>query len=106
MFGNEIFEAVNEFKKIGKVLKHPKFHYRNPVTGEFPEKEINPIRLKMMLRERGFEIAFIPYFYAASLNNIEMLIKRLSYLIGKYLSIFQLFLTPGFTLIGVKKERI
>lgn len=106
MFGEEIFEAIEEFEKIGEISKRSKFHYRNPVTGEFSEREINPIRLKVMLTERGFEIAFVPYFYAASPSNTEMFIKRLLYLIGKYLSVSQLFLTPGFTLLGVKKERV
>jgi len=106
LYGDEIYEAVIEFERTGKISKHPEFPYRNPITGEFPEREINPIKLKVMLRERGFEIAFIPFFPAASFSNIEMIIKSLFYLIGKHLSFFQLFFTPGFALLGVKKESV
>jgi hypothetical protein len=74
------------------------------MTGEFPEREINPFELKMMLIRRGFEASFIPYFYAESFKNAEMIVKRLFYLMGRYLSIFHLFLTPGFALLGIKKR--
>ncbi len=105
MFGNEIFEAAGKFEKTGRIPARPKFRYRNPVTGEFPEREINPIRLKVMLREKGFETAFIPYFYTTSFSDTEMMVKRLFYVIGRYLSIFHLFLTPGFAILGVKGSK-
>ena len=103
MFGNEIFEAVEKFEKTGKIPARPKFRYRNPMTGEFPEREINPFRLKTMLIKRGFEASFIPYFYSESFSGTEMMIKRFFYLMGRYVSIFHLFLTPGFALLGIKK---
>jgi len=102
MFGNEIFEAISEFEDIGKISKLPKFPYRNPMTGEFPEREVNPFNLKMMLMKKGFEVSFIPYFYSETFKDKEMIIKRFYYLMGKYISIFNLFLTPGFTLLGIK----
>ena len=104
MFGNEIFEAVEKFEKTGRIPARPKFRYRNPMTGEFPEREINPFKLKMILIKRGFEVSFVPYFYAESFKNAEMIVKRLFYLMGRYLSIFHLFLTPGFALLGIKKR--
>jgi ubiquinone/menaquinone biosynthesis C-methylase UbiE len=104
LFGNEIFEAVKEFERIGKISKRPEYRYRNPKTGEFPEREINPFELKRMLMKRGFEVSFIPYFYSQSCRNIEMIIKRFYYLLGKYISIFHLFLTPGFALLGRKRR--
>jgi SAM-dependent methyltransferase len=106
MFGDEIFEAIREFEKIGEVSKRPKFRYRNPMTGEFPEREINPFDLKMMLIKRGFKVSFIPYFYSESLRDKEMIIKRIYYLMGKYISIFHLFLTPGFALLGIKRRLV
>ena len=104
MFGNEIFEAVEKFEKTGRIPARPKFRYRNPMTGEFPEREINPFRLKMMLIKRGFEASFIPYFYSESFSGTEMMIKRFFYLMGRYISIFHLFLTPGFAILGEKKR--
>ena len=104
MFGNEIFEAVEEFKEKGKICNRPKFRYRNPITGEFPEREINPFDLKMMLIKRGFKASFIPYFYSESFSDIEMIIKRFYYLMERYIPILHLFLTPGFALLGIKKR--
>lgn len=103
MFGEEIFSAVKEFEKDGKMPHKPIFPYRNPITGEFPEKEINPFRLGGLLKKRGFEVSFTPYFYSESLGNIEMIVKRLYYLMEKYVTILHLFLTPGFALLGIKK---
>ncbi len=104
MFGNEIFEAIREFEETGEISKPPNFPYRNPMTGEFPEKEINPFDLKIMLTKKGFKVSFIPYFYSESYRDREMIIKRFYYLMGKYLSIFHLFLTPGFALLGIKER--
>jgi len=104
MFGNEIFEAIREFEEKGEISKPPKFLYRNPITGEFPEREINPFDLKMMLMKKGFKVSFIPYFYSESFRDKEMIIKRFYYLMGKYISIFHLFLTPGFALLGIKER--
>ena len=104
MFGNEILEAVEEFEKIGKIPIKPEFRYRNPITGEFPEREMNPVALKRMLLNRGFKVAFIPYFYAGSFKDLEMIVKRLYHVLGRYLSFFHLFLNPGFALLGVKEK--
>ncbi len=103
LFGKEIFEAVREFEETGRISKRPKIRYRNPITGEFPEKEINPFEIKMMLMKKGFKVYFIPYFYSESFRDMEMIIKRFYYLMGKYLSTLHLFLIPGFTLVGIKE---
>ena len=106
MFGGEIFEAVREFEETGKISKRPEFSYRNPMTGEYPEKEINPFLLKKTLQRVGFEVSFIPHFYSESFRNFEMTVKRFYYWIEKYLPIAHLFLSPGFALLGVKKKHI
>jgi hypothetical protein len=104
MFGDEIFEAAREFEESGVISKGPKFRYRNPMTGEFPEKEFNPFTLKGMLEKTGFEVSFVPYFYSASMSDIEMTVKRFLYWMEKYLPIGHLFLTPGFVLLGMKRR--
>jgi ubiquinone/menaquinone biosynthesis C-methylase UbiE len=104
MFGEEIFKAVEDFEKNGKVANKPAFRYRNPITGEYPEKEINPFTLKKLLRGVGFEVSFIPYFYSESFKCLEMAAKRFYYCVEKYLPIAHLFLSPGFALLGVKKK--
>jgi len=106
MFGDEIFKAVHEFEKSGVISERPKFRYRNPMTGEFPEKELNPFTLKCMLEKIGFEVSFIPHFYSASFGDIEMTVKHLLYWIERYIPIGHLFITPGFALLGIKRSRI
>lgn len=104
--GNEIFEAIQEFEKSGLISERPQFRYRNPMTGEFPEKELNPFTLKCMLEKIGFKVSFIPHFYSASFGDIEMTVKHLLYWIERYIPIGHLFLTPGFALLGIKRSRI
>jgi ubiquinone/menaquinone biosynthesis C-methylase UbiE len=106
MFGDEIFKAVEDFEKNGKVVNKPAFPYRNPTTGEYPEKEINPFSLRKLLEGAGFEASFIPYFYSSSFCTIEMTVKRLSYWIEMCVPIGHLFLIPGFALLGRKRSHI
>ncbi len=104
MFGVEILQAVRDFKETGKISKRPKFRYRNPITGEFPEKEINPFSFKKILERLEFEVSFVPHFYSESFRDFEMAVKRLYYLAEKHLPMAHLFLSPGFALLGVKKR--
>ena len=104
MFGDEIYRAVNEFKNDGVISERPKFRYRNPVTGEFPEREINPFSLKEMMKRVGFDVSSIPHFYSESFRDYEHAVKRLYYLLERYLPIIPLFLSPGFALLGLKKR--
>lgn len=104
LFGNEIFEAIMEYEKTGEISKCPEFRYRNPMTGEYPEREINPFSLRMMLQKAGFEVSFIPHFYSESFRNIESAIKRFYHWIEKYFPIVHLFLIPGFALLSKKKN--
>ena len=67
-------------KKVERVVNKPTFPYRNPITGEYPEKEINPFSLRKLLEGAGFEVSFIPYFYSSSFSDLEMTVKRFSYL--------------------------
>jgi SAM-dependent methyltransferase len=104
MFGEEIFKAVEDFEKNGKIPNKPIFRYRNPITGEYPEKEINPFALKKMLKRVGFDVSFVPHFYSQSFRDLEMAVKRFYYLAEKYLPVIHLLLSPGFALLGVKKR--
>lgn len=104
MFGEDIFKAVEDFEKKRKIPNKPMFPYRNPITGEYPEKEINPITLKHMLEKKGFEVSFTSHFYSSSFSTIEMTVKRLFYWMEKCIPIGHLFLTPGFALLGIKRS--
>jgi len=56
MYGNEIFEAVNEFEETDRMSHRPEFRYRNPITGEFPKNEINPLKFRTLLKTKGFDV--------------------------------------------------
>jgi len=106
MVGEEILRAVEDFEKSGKITHKSVFPYRNPMTGEYPEKEINPFSLKWVLQEIGFEVSFIPHFYSKSFRDLELTAKRFFYWIVKYIPIGHLFLSPGFALLGIKGNHI
>jgi len=102
----EVSKAVEDFEKNGKIANKPIFPYRNPITGEYPEKEINRFSFKKLLEGVGFEAFFIPHFYPESFRNLEMAVKRFYYWAEKYLLIARLFLSPEFALLGVKKSSV
>lgn len=63
MYGREIYRAVKEYIETGRIIKKPNFKFRSPVTGEYPEFEFNPLKLKRNLENFGFEAKLIrPYF--------------------------------------------
>lgn len=102
MYGTEMIEAVKEFENNGKIIPRPEFPYRNPVTGEYPEKEINPFMIKKELKKLGFKASFVPYFYPGTFNDFEMIVKTIFFWIEKYLPKIHLFLSPGFAVLGIK----
>jgi len=102
MYGSEIIEAVKRFEINRKTIEKPNFSYRNPLTGEYPEKEINPFIFRKNLKTFGFKVAFVPYFYPGPLNNYEMAIKTFFFYIDKCLPTVHLFLNPGFAILGKK----
>lgn len=102
MVGEEIFKAVEDFERNGKITHKSVFPYRNPITGEYPEKEINPCSLKGTLQKTGFEVSFIPHFYSESFADLEAAAKRFLYWMEKYLPVAHLFFSPGFALLGIK----
>lgn len=103
MYGSELLKAVMEYENDGKTISKPEFPYRNPVTGEYPEKEINPFMFKRELKKLGFKVALVPYFYPATFNDFEMAAKTIFFWIEKCLPKVHLFLVPGFAILGIKK---
>ena len=102
MYCNEIIEAVKKFENNGKTIHKPKFPYRNPMTGEYPEREIDPLIFKKNLKKLGFKVSFVPYFYPGAFNSFEIAVKTSFFWIDKYLPIGHLFLNPGFAILGTK----
>jgi len=45
LYGDAIRKIVEEYLKTGKIMQYPYFKYRNPLTGEYPEMEFNPMEI-------------------------------------------------------------
>lgn len=57
MIQPEIEQAVAEYKRTGKLPKPDKFRWcRNPETGEYSERLLDPWELKQWLKDAGFEV--------------------------------------------------
>jgi SAM-dependent methyltransferase len=55
MIATEIAEACKEFKSSGKLPTKPRFSWcRNPETGEYAERLLDPFELRDMLKRAGF----------------------------------------------------
>lgn len=98
---NEIIKAVPILLN-GKRIKKPKFKYRNPLTGEYPEREINPLRLKKQLEKYGFKIKITKFFYPPY-RGVKGIAKRLIIPILKEFSYPLVFMYHFFIMIGKKK---
>lgn len=61
MWGKQIFKAVRDYLKQGKISWKPSFKYRQPEDGMYPERQINPYKLAHRLREMGFKTKVVPY---------------------------------------------
>jgi 2-polyprenyl-3-methyl-5-hydroxy-6-metoxy-1,4-benzoquinol methylase len=55
MWGEEIYNAVEAFIKGERIETCPAFKYRNPKTGEFPERDFNPFQLRKTIEQIGFK---------------------------------------------------
>jgi SAM-dependent methyltransferase len=98
MYGREILQAAEEFLSKGTISNKPKFKFRNPLTGEFPEFEINPFRLKRMLNNNGFICKIIGPFLSSDYSGLKGGIKRILSRILKIYPILSFFLSPTFRL--------
>ena len=63
LWGQQIFDAVDEYLTTGKTTHRATFKWRNPRTGEYPELELNPFVLVSKLRALEFKAKIIPTFW-------------------------------------------
>lgn len=54
MWGQEIFNAVEEFLNTRNIIRST-FKYRNPESSEYSERDFNPFQLKRIVEEMGFK---------------------------------------------------
>lgn len=60
MWGDQIIAGVEEFRRTGRIANKPGFHYRDPITGVFPEFPFNPYTLGKYIEDHGFEASLRP----------------------------------------------
>ena len=110
LYGNQIAAAVEEYLREGRVLNKPRFGYRNPETGEYPEFEFNPFRLKGRLQEAGFSTKLIrPYFYSgypssAGRGLIRNLAAWARVRVIRGLHPLSIFIAPYFEIVARKTQ--
>jgi ubiquinone/menaquinone biosynthesis C-methylase UbiE len=73
LYADQIVVAVKEYLRERRIVNKPKFKFRNPETGEYPEFVFNPFGLRKKLEKAGFSARLIkPYFslgYPSSLRR-------------------------------------
>lgn len=75
--GGEIEQAVEEYLRTGKISKSPNFKYRNPLTGEYPEMEFNPLKIIKQLDHMLFSAKLLKPFLAINLRASEVLLNSI-----------------------------
>lgn len=102
MWGEELYEAIDNFLNKGTLPKPPKFKFRNPKTGEYTELEFNPYHLKKLLKKIGYRSHVIRPFYSYSYAGLKGIILNT---IGRIISLSHpasLFIAPTFEIIAKK----
>jgi len=108
MWGWNIFKAVEEYLEKGRIAQKPSFKFRNPATGEYPEYEFNPYKLKKKLQRFGFKAKIMrPVFSCLALGVVRpSFLKTFPLNVGARLIILfhpiSLAITPNFTIMAEK----
>jgi hypothetical protein len=104
MYGKEIESAVYEYKEAGKVRSRKGFKFRNPRTGEFPERPLNPFRISKILRDQGFSCSALPTFFFGKLTGFKGNIKRSLQQIFWLIPSLSFIMAPSFRILCLKRK--
>jgi SAM-dependent methyltransferase len=104
MYGKELESAVAEFRMTGKIKKHKGFKYRNPKTGEFPERPLNPYMISKALRNRGFSSRALPTFFFVKSIGLKGSIKKVLSLIFRMIPSLSFIIAPSFRILSMKTK--
>lgn len=104
MYGEEIQSSVLEFGQRGKIKNQKSFKYRNPKTGEFPEKPINPFLVSKALRSKGFFCQALPTFFSVKPSGFKGIMKKELGLIFKLIPTLSFVMAPSFRILGLKRK--
>ena len=59
LHGTQLVATVEEYLRTGRLRNPQRDEFRNPLTGEYPERLFNPYRLAEVLRTMGFYRIFV-----------------------------------------------
>lgn len=104
MYGKEIKSAVSEFKKNGRIRSCKGFKYRNPKTGEFPERPLNPYMISKAIRSRGFSSRALPTFFFVKSTGLKGSIKKVLSLMFRIIPSLSFLIAPSFRILGLKTK--
>ena len=104
MYGKEIDAAVYEYKEGGKVRSRKGFKFRNPRTGEFPERPLNPFRISNIMKEQGFSCSALPTFFFGKLTGFKGSIKRSLKQIFWLMPYLSFIMAPSFRILCLKRK--
>jgi ubiquinone/menaquinone biosynthesis C-methylase UbiE len=104
MYGDEIKSAVFEFKQTGKIRNQKRFKYRNPKTGEFPEKPLSPYMISRALRSKGFFCRALSTFFFVKPVGLKGIIKKGLELIFRVIPSASFIMAPSFRILCFKRK--
>ena len=105
MYGKELESAVSEFNKTGKIENRKSFKYRNPKTGEFPERPLNPYIIIKALRSRGFACRALPTFFFVRSTGLKGSIKSGLSLIFRIIPSLSFISAPSFRILSLRTRK-
>ena len=103
------YQKAGKMESAAKLLNKekidkPLFKYRHPITGEFQEREFNPIKFRRELIEKGFEVQILKPHLSPFFRGVKGLLKRFFLLIYVFVPAVTFFVTTTFRFICTKKE--
>lgn len=104
MYGKELESAVSEFNKTGKIENRKSFKYRNPKTGEFPERPLNPYMIIKALRSRGFSYRALPTPFFVRSTGLKGSIKSGLSLIFRIIPTLSFISAASFRILSLRTK--
>lgn len=101
LYGDAIRKSVEEYLINGKIRQHPYFKYRNPLTGEYPEREFNPMEIIRQLSQIGFNAKLLKPYFAINPRTNEIYFNFIKAFL-KSLYPFSILLCPQFEIMAQK----
>jgi SAM-dependent methyltransferase len=109
-WGVSVTKAVEEYLEKGRIAQKPSFKFRNPVTGEYPEFEFNPYKLRNQLQRLGFSAKILRLSFSTLAVGIMCPSFLRRFLLNSGVGFVRLFhpislvISPQFMIVAEKKH--